>query len=113
MAADGRPPPAPTEPRRTDGTAVPTRFERDVARKAESRARAQREGDRAIWYSLGLFGVVGWSVALPTLLALALGIWIDGRWPSRVSWTLTLLFVGVVIGCANAWYWVTKESGDD
>ena len=89
------------------------RFEHDVARKAARRARAEREGDKSIWFSLGLFGLVGWSVAIPTLLGLALGIWIDARWPGRVSWTLTLLFVGIVLGCANAWYWVTEESRDE
>jgi ATP synthase protein I len=88
-------------------------FEQDVARKAARRQRAQREGDRSIWFSLGLFGVVGWSVAIPTLLGLALGIWIDARWPGRVSWALTLLFVGAVLGAANAWYWVKQEIRDD
>ena len=89
------------------------RFEQDVARKATRRARGEREGDQSICFSLGLFGLVGWSVAIPTLLGLASGIWIDSRWPGRVSWTLTLLFVGIALGCANAWYWVTHESRDD
>jgi ATP synthase protein I len=46
---------------------------------------------------------VGWSVTLPTLLGIALGVVIDRRWPGRFSWTLTLLFLGLVFGCANAW----------
>ena len=90
-----------------------TRFERDVGRKAARRGRARRRGDRSFWFSLGLFGLVGWSVAIPTLGGLALGVWIDGRWPGRVSWTLTLLFIGIALGCANAWYWVKQESRDD
>jgi ATP synthase protein I len=97
----------------TRRSASERRFEADVARKAARRERAEREGDRSIWFSLGLFGLVGWSVAIPTLLGLALGIWIDTRWPGRVSWTLTLLFVGIVLGCANAWYWVQQESRND
>ena len=55
-----------------------------------------------------MFGVVGWSVAIPTLIGVAVGLWIDGRWPSRFSWTLMLLIVGVALGCINAWYWVKK-----
>lgn len=89
------------------------RFEDHVARKASRRARAERDADKSIWFSLGLFGLVGWSVAIPTLLGLALGIWLDTRWPGRVSWTLTLLFIGIALGCANAWYWVTQESRDE
>lgn len=69
-------------------------------------ARATR---RSIWFGLGMFGMVGWSVAVPMLALLALGIWIDRRWPSPYSWTLMLLFVGIVLGCVNAWYWVAKQ----
>ena len=70
------------------------------------RARATR---RSIWFGLGMFGMVGWSVAVPMLALLALGIWIDRRWPSPYSWTLMLLFVGIALGCLNAWYWVAKQ----
>lgn len=86
------------------------RFREDVARKAERHRRARREEHRSIWFSLGLFGIIGWSVALPSLGGIALGIWLDGRFPGRISWTLTLLFAGVVAGCLNAWYWVKQES---
>jgi ATP synthase protein I len=58
-----------------------------------------------------MFGLVGWSVAIPTLLGIALGLWLDARWPGRVSRTLTFLIIGVILGCLNAWYWVKQESG--
>jgi ATP synthase protein I len=89
------------------------RFRTDVARKAERRRQAEREERRSIWFSLGLFGIVGWSVAVPTLAGIALGVWLDSRFPGRISWTLTLLFVGIVVGCLNAWYWVKQESRGD
>jgi ATP synthase protein I len=57
-----------------------------------------------------MFGLVGWSVAVPTVAGLALGIWLDARFPGRASWTLTFLVVGVALGCLNAWYWVKQES---
>ena len=31
---------------------------------------------------------------LPTLIGVALGVWIDHRWPSRFSWAVTLLIAG-------------------
>ena len=89
------------------------RFRTDVARKAERRRQAEREERRSIWFSLGLFGIVGWSVAVPTLAGIALGVWLDSRFPGRISWTLTLLFVGITVGCLNAWYWVKQESRGD
>jgi ATP synthase protein I len=80
-----------------------------VGEKEMRKVRARRTRDRSIWFGLGMFGVVGWSVAIPTLLGLALGIWIDANFASRYSWTLMGLLVGLVIGCINAWYWLTSE----
>jgi ATP synthase protein I len=37
------------------------------------------------------------------------GLWLDRRHPGAHSWTLTLLVVGLAVGCANAWHWVTRE----
>ncbi|WP_066379541.1 MULTISPECIES: AtpZ/AtpI family protein [unclassified Anabaena] len=88
-------------------------FPRQVKIKSSRKLKARREEDRSIWFSFGMIGVVGWSVAIPMLLGIALGIWIDSRWPSRYSWTLMMLFVGIVLGCLNAWYWVQQESRDD
>ena len=99
------------KPRKSGRSQAEERFRTDVARKAERKRQAAAEPDRGVWFSLGLFGLVGWSIAIPTLLGVALGVWIDSRWPSRISWTLTLLFVGVVVGCINAWYWIRQESG--
>lgn len=111
--APGEPTPGKPAPGELDPRQAEKRFQADVARKAERRRRAAREQDRGIWFSLGLFGLVGWSIAIPTLLGVALGIWIDRQWPGRISWTLTLLLVGVIIGCINAWYWVKQESRND
>jgi ATP synthase protein I len=84
-----------------------------VRRREERKLRARREQHHAIWFWLGMVGLVGWSVAIPTIVGIALGVWIDRTWPSRYSWTLMLLFVGVVIGCVNAWGWVRQESSRD
>jgi ATP synthase protein I len=60
-----------------------------------------------------MFGLVGWSVAIPTVIGIGLGVWIDTKWPSRYSWTLMFLIIGVLVGCLNAWYWVKRESKRD
>ncbi len=84
-----------------------------VGRKAARRIKARRTRDRGVWFGLGLFGMVGWTVAITTLLGVIIGIWIDRTWPSRYSWTLMMLIIGLLIGCMNAWYWVNKESRPD
>jgi ATP synthase protein I len=88
------------------------RLSRRVGSESERKMRARRRGDRGVWFGLGMFGIVGWSVAIPTLLGIALGVWIDTRWPDRFSWTLMLLFAGIFLGCLNAWYWVNQEQTD-
>jgi ATP synthase protein I len=84
-------------------------LEREITKKQQRKLAARREGERSAWFGLGMFGLVGWSVALPTLLGIALGIWIDETWPSRFSWTLMLLTLGVGLGCLNAWWWIQRE----
>ena len=85
----------------------------EIGRKAERKLKARGERERGVWFGLGMFGLVGWSVAVPTLVGVALGIWLDRQLDDRISWTLTLLFLGIVLGCLNAWYWVERESRHD
>lgn len=84
-----------------------------IRRRTEYKRRAANRKERSAWFGLGMFGLVGWSVAIPTLLGIALGLWLDGRWPGGPSWTLTFLLIGVALGCLNAWYWVRQESRRD
>jgi len=84
-------------------------LQREVRIKEARKMRGRRQKDRSGWLGLGMFGLVGWSVAIPTLLGVALGVWIDLRWPSRYSWTLMLLIIGVMLGCLNAWFWLNRE----
>ena len=81
----------------------------EVGAKETRKIRARRESDRTIWFGLGMFGVIGWSVAVPTVLGVALGLWIDKNWPSGFSWTIAMLLAGVTLGAFNAWYWVARE----
>ena len=88
-------------------------FGEQVGHRAERKLRARKEQERSAWFGLGMFGLVGWSVAIPTLIGIAVGVWLDRRWPSQVSWTLTFLIIGMAVGCLNAWYWIKQESGRD
>lgn len=85
-------------------------FARTIRSKEKRKAQARERNRSGIIFGMGMFGLVGWSVAIPTLLFLALGIWIDGRFDTRFSWTLMMLAVGITIGGMTAWYWVREES---
>jgi ATP synthase protein I len=79
-----------------------------IGAKAARKLKA-RNSPQGVWFGLGMMGLIGWSVVVPTLLGAALGIWLDEHHPGKHPWTLALMVVGLAIGCANAWFWVAKE----
>jgi len=97
---------------RTDGQEAKEADEKFVSQIGAKQARklkAQARVTRTVWSGLGMMGMVGWSVVVPTLLGAALGVWLDKHYPATHSWMLTLLVVGLTIGCVNAWHWIAKE----
>jgi ATP synthase protein I len=86
-------------------------FSEQVDTQAKRKMKARAKGDN-VWFGFGMFGLIGWSVAIPTLGGALIGIWLDGKYPGSHSWTLMLLIAGLCIGCFNAAHWVAKESKD-
>jgi ATP synthase protein I len=102
-----------SEDRGQDPAASP--LGRIVGAKAARKLLA-RSQSRTVWFGLGMMGLIGWSVATPTLLGVALGLWLDRNHPGKRSWTLALLAAGLAIGCLNAWHWMgqqDREMGED
>ncbi len=92
-------------------------FAEQIGAKAARKGRA-RKSTQGVWFGLGLMGLIGWSVAIPTLLGVALGMWVDKHYASSHSWTLALMIAGLALGCFNAWRWVDhqireEEENDD
>jgi ATP synthase protein I len=94
------------EPKRFPRSERP--FAEEIGAKATRKIKA-RQSTQGVWFGLGMMGLVGWSVVVPTLLGAALGIWLDKHHPGKHPWTLALLVVGLAAGCLNAWHWVAKE----
>lgn len=86
-----------------------TAFIQAVGAKADRKLKVQREGKQGVWFGLGMSGLIGWSVAVPTIAGAMLGLWWDRHHTGAHSWTLMLLFAGLIIGCANAWHWIAQE----
>ena len=97
----------------TEGTGKRSRAHsslgQEIGAKAARKLRARRRVTRTVWFGLGMMGLIGWSVAIPTLCGAAFGLWLDRRYPGGHSWTLALLVAGLVAGCLNAWHWVSRE----
>ncbi|ATC86326.1 AtpZ/AtpI family protein [Pseudoalteromonas arctica] len=77
--------------------------------KAQRKLKARLNSHQKIWFGLGMMGLIGWSVAVPTILGASLGVYIDSYYESDHSWTLALLVAGLALGCFNAWHWMSKE----
>ncbi len=82
---------------------------REVGLRQARILRGRKEGAPNFWRAVAMVGAIGWAVALPTLIGVGIGTWIDHRWHSRYSWTLILLLAGLVMGCVDAWIRISRE----
>jgi len=87
----------------------PDEFVERITKRVERRARRRREGHANVWFGVSTFGIVGWSIAVPTVIGLAIGVWLDRHVHTHFSWTLALLMAGITLGCLNAGYWVSQQ----
>jgi ATP synthase protein I len=101
------------KPSITEPAADQAQFTRQIDATVARKLQAQRWRSRIVWSGLGMMGLIGWSVTVPTLLGVALGIWLDRRHPGAHSWTMALLIAGLTLGCWNAWHWISRESTDE
>ena len=85
-----------------------------IARSAARKQKARDNPGPSPLRGFGTFGMIGWSVAVPTVGGALLGLWLDRVAPQAFSWTLALLLGGVVLGAFIAWGWIRKEGdGND
>jgi len=84
-------------------------FSKQIGEKAQQKIKSLNNNRRSVWFGIGMFGMVGWSVAVPTLLGAALGIWLDKNHHESFSWTLSFLILGLFTGCMISWHWIAKE----
>jgi ATP synthase protein I len=77
--------------------------------KEKRKLKEKRKSKYGVLKGLGMLGLIGWTVAFPTLAGTYLGIWLDDTYPSKHSWTLTCLISGLILGCWGAWFWLLKE----
>lgn len=80
-----------------------------VGEQEQRLLQSKHEKKRSVWAGLGLFGIIGWTIVVPTLSGIAFGRWLDVHYPQSHSWTLSLLVVGLALGCYGAWHWIKKE----
>ena len=86
--------------------ASPEELERDVEKQTERMQRAEQERPTLLAQTVHI-GVLGLLFVLPVVGGAYLGRWIDGLFEGySMRWTLSLLFVGVVAGAVNVYFFV-------
>lgn len=80
-----------------------------IRRDAERMQRTRRRPPDSPLRGLSAFGVIGWSVAVPTVGGALLGLWLDRVAPARFSWPIALMLGGLVMGILVAWDWMARE----
>ena len=61
-------------PDETRMNATKNRLTDQVGRQAARKLKARRDGAPGVWSGLGMMGLVGWSVVVPTLLTSSEGV---------------------------------------
>ncbi|TCS63326.1 AtpZ/AtpI family protein [Primorskyibacter sedentarius] len=90
----------------------PDKSAEHIARQAKRMKSSRDHPGPSPLRGIGTFGMIGWSIAVPTVGGAFLGQWLDRVAPQRFSWTIALILGGVVIGVFIAAAWVNKEGGE-
>lgn len=93
-------------------TRKPDKPAEDIARHAERMKSTRDNPGPSPLRGIGTFGMIGWSIAVPTVGGAFLGLWLDRVAPQGFSWTLALILGGVVLGGFIAAAWIIKEGED-
>ena len=83
----------------------------DIDHRARQMKAARDNPGPSPLRGIGTFGMIGWSVAVPTVGGAFLGIWLDKVAAQDFSRTIALLLGGLAVGIFIAWGWVSKEGG--
>jgi ATP synthase protein I len=71
------------------------------------RSRREKSG---FWHYAQILGVGGWLFVIPVVAGAYLGKYLDERTGGSISWTLTLIIVGIAVGIYNIWYFLFRKS---
>ena len=78
----------------------------EIGRQARRKRLARKQPGPSPLRGLSTFGVIGWSVAVPTVAGALLGSWLNRVAPQDFSWTIALILGGVTLGALTAWHWI-------
>jgi len=84
------------------------RFPKEIEKSAKDLLKGRREGS-GFWHYASIIGVGGWVFVIPIVAGAYLGRFLDGKIKSGVSWTITLIIIGIAAGGYNVWLFYFRE----
>jgi ATP synthase protein I len=89
------------------------RLRRSVERQAHRLRRAEHRRHAWLAYT-GYIGTLGLVMVLPVVAGAYLGLWLDERLEGfSVSWTVSLICIGIGMGAINAYLLIRDGNGSD
>jgi ATP synthase protein I len=85
----------------------------DIGRRARRLKKTRDNPGVSPLRGLGAFGMIGWSIAVPTVGGAFLGMWLDRNMPQDFSWVIALILGGVALGGFIAWAWISREASEE
>ena len=83
-------------------------FSRHIEKDSESFLQSKEEKNR-FWHYASMVGMGGWLFALPVVVGAYLGRYLDHHYAQNISWTLTLIVLGVFAGIYNLWEFLLQK----
>jgi ATP synthase protein I len=85
------------------------KFSKNVRKSAEELMEARRQKGK-FWHYAQVLGVGGWLLVIPIVAGAYLGKYLDKKIGAGViSWTITLIIIGIAAGFYNIWYLLIKR----
>jgi ATP synthase protein I len=85
----------------------------DIGRRARRLKETRDNPGVSPLRGLGAFGMIGWSIAVPTVGGAFLGMWLDRNVPQDFPWVIALILGGVAVGGFIAWAWISREANEE
>ncbi len=98
-----------TKPSKLTGPSEEQRLLSQVDIKVARLQESQRNPTRHVLFGLRTMGIIGWSIALPSVVGVLVGRFLDRKFPGQHHYTLALLVCGLAIGCFIAAHWIGQE----
>jgi len=94
-------------------THPPDKSKDEIVRQAKRMKSARDNPGPSPLRGISTFGMIGWSIVVPTVGGAFLGRWLDYAHPQTFSWTIALILGGVVVGAFIVMGWIKKEENGE